>query len=59
MLIYTAEHTPYGDHLVYVASKRFPDDAALLAAFKTEDAADLYVRLKNEAEESNLYRGAE
>lgn len=41
MLIYTVS-AQWGEYLVFVASKRFPDDTALVAVFKTEDAANEY-----------------
>jgi hypothetical protein len=52
VLIYTVAQPPYGgeEYLVYVASKRFPDDTALIAVFKTEDAANEYARLRNKTE---------
>jgi hypothetical protein len=40
----------FDEHLVYVHSTRFPEDTALVAVFKTEDAANEYVRLQNDAE---------
>lgn len=41
MLTYTVEPM-FDEFLVYVASKRYPDDTALVAVFKTEDAANAY-----------------
>jgi hypothetical protein len=47
LLIYTVVPM-FDEHLVYVASKRFPDDTALVAVFKTEDAANAYADAMNQ-----------
>lgn len=44
MLQYTVKQE-FDEFLVFVASARFPDDTALIAVFRTEDAANEYVRL--------------